>query len=138
MQALGRAAQGALRGACRTLATLSEAAPGGAARWGGALMPSGLVLEAYSKQAATGFPQWATAAAAAAAVRQQPSSLSGLAAASLAQPLAPAMQAPQQQHGILRQLEQLWADSVRRKRKRAMNKHKHRKRRKLNRMSSRR
>lgn len=69
---------------------------------------------------------------------QQPASLSqGLAAASLAQPLAPAMQAPQQQLGVLRQLELLWADSVRRKRKRAMNKHKHRKRRKLNRMSSR-
>lgn len=64
-----------------------------------------------------GYPQWASAAAAAAA-RQQPASLSqGLAAATL-QPLAPAIQAPQQQQGILRQLEQLWADSVRRKRKR--------------------
>jgi hypothetical protein len=100
-------------------------------------MPPGLALEACSKQAASGFLQWASAAAAAAA-RQQPTSLSqSLAAASL-QPLSPAMQAPQQQQGVLRQLEQLWADSVRRKRKRAMNKHKHRKRRKLNRMSSRR
>ena len=41
------------------------------------------------------------------------------------------------QGGLVRRLQEMWADSVRRKRKRAMNKHKHRKRRKLNRMSSR-
>lgn len=54
MQALRSAAQGALRGACRALATLSEAAPGGAARWGSPLLPPGLALDACSKQAASG------------------------------------------------------------------------------------
>lgn len=67
--------------------------------------------------------------AAVAAARQQPVSLSqGIAAAGLVPlptPAAGGLVAPQQ-GGLLRQLEQLWADSVRRKRKRAMNKHKHR------------
>jgi hypothetical protein len=39
-----------------------------------------------------------------------------------------------QEGGVMRQLQELWADSVRRKRKHKMNKHKHRKRRKLQRM----
>lgn len=43
-------------------------------------------------------------------------------------------QAPHEEGGAIRQLQQLWADSVRRKRKHKMNKHKHKKRRKLLRM----
>lgn len=60
----------------------------------------------------TGLP-WAAAAAAAA--RQQPVSLG--AAAAVLEPASGALRAPPA-GGLLRELEQLWADSVRRKRKR--------------------
>ncbi len=65
--------------------------------------------------------------------QQHPASLIPLAAALLQQPVpatsANGLWAPQNGEVV-----EWRADSVRRKRKRAMNKHKHRKRRKLNRM----
>ncbi|PSC69764.1 4 -phosphopantetheinyl transferase [Micractinium conductrix] len=116
----------------RGLSSLAPEAQGAsAARWGPPLL-RGL---ACMQPAAASFA-WQPAAAA--ALWHQP-------AASLSQVLAAAAAAAQQPSPAAGVARGLWApqqgevlewraDSVRRKRKRAMNKHKHRKRRKLNRM----
>lgn len=127
LRALGRKAGSSM---CRALNTLSEAP----VRTGGPGLPL-VGLEAFrpATAAAAGIPWWTATAV----LQRQPANFSqGLAAAALMQrPVAgsAAVRAPQQSGA----LTEMWADSVRRKRKRAMNKHKHRKRRKLNRMSSR-